>query len=84
MTEASSDRWWHRAACRGLDVDMFVFPERRATTATVAAARRVCAVCTVQAECLADALVSEPHYGVRAGTTPSQRKVLKRLHRFAT
>ncbi|MFC5949765.1 WhiB family transcriptional regulator [Pseudonocardia lutea] len=64
----------------GTNPDLF-FPDDQAPNyaARVAAARRVCADCPVQAACLADWMRREPagaRYGVVAGTTPENRDAL--------
>lgn len=72
--------WRTSAACAGTDSDVF-FP----SAATVRArggfreARRICAGCTVVAECLEDAL-SDRHdlFGFRGGMTPEERSRVRR------
>jgi hypothetical protein len=55
--------WHRRAACRGLGNDEF-FPGRRQSTD---AAKAICGVREVQAECLASALGDERTAGVWGG-----------------
>lgn len=60
--------WYRRAACRGLDPELF-FPERGASTKE---AKAVCTGCPVQAECLTTHLGEK--YGVWAETSERQRR----------
>jgi hypothetical protein len=68
--------WRARAACRGLDDEMF--PDSNA--ADIAHAQQICAPCPVREQCLADAMATEGaasarnRYGIRAGLTGSQRR----------
>jgi WhiB family redox-sensing transcriptional regulator len=69
--------WRQRARCArdGVDPEMF-FSDRRGE---VAAAKRICARCPVRLPCLEDALAAPALYdaGVRAGTTPNDRRKLR-------
>lgn len=70
--------WRDDALCRETDPDDVVwFPARGESGRT---AKRICGLCTVRAECLADALtypVSEDS-GVRGGLSERERKKLRR------
>lgn len=66
-----TDKWWLRAACKGYDLTLF-FPEAHRRN-RYTAARRICAVCPVRAECLAEAEKTEDAYGMRGGLTPFER-----------
>lgn len=71
--------WRHRAACRGLPVDLFhPAPGEHRTTAE---ARAVCARCPVRQPCLATALADPTLHGVWGGTTGQERKRLRRAER---
>lgn len=65
--------WVDRAACNGLDTELFYDTHNRAQ----AAAKAVCARCPVQAECH-DAWVAMDRYarshGIWFGTTPYERE----------
>jgi WhiB family transcriptional regulator, redox-sensing transcriptional regulator len=82
--------WWHRAACRGADPDLF-FPvaadDSPAYARQVAEAKAVCSGCPVRPECLAYAMEAMPAHGIWAGTTPqerhSERRRLARQRRAA-
>ena len=70
-------RWRDRAACRGVDPELF-FPTAESgpvLAEQVARARAVCAGCAVRPQCLAFALRALP-YGVAAGLTPEERRAL--------
>ncbi|MGE0136070.1 MAG: WhiB family transcriptional regulator [Dehalococcoidia bacterium] len=71
--------WRELAVCREVDPELF-HPEverGRAYEAQVAAAKRVCGVCPVRAQCLAFALRALP-YGIAGGTSPEERRGLPR------
>jgi hypothetical protein len=75
------DDWRARAACRGVDPEIF-FPV--AETGPVLARQEAhalsyCARCPVVAECLTFALAKIP-YGIAGGMTALQRAELKRQH----
>ncbi len=77
-----NDEWTGSAACRqpGVDPEWF-FPIGEAGPALreVARAKAVCARCPVARECLAWALrVGEPD-GIWGGTTPGERRRLRRV-----
>lgn len=70
--------WKHRAACRGVDPELF-FPVAESGPVhdeQVAAAKRVCARCPVRSECLRHALVLIP-VGVVGGLTADERRGLR-------
>jgi len=62
--------WRAYANCAGLDVDMF-FPEHSQVDIAV---QKVCANCTVRAECFAFALADPDISGYWAGTYQRQRQ----------
>ena len=71
--------WLARAACRGVDPEMF-FPVAETGPARedeVARAKTVCAGCPVRAACRAWALVALPH-GVAGGLDEHERAELRR------
>ncbi len=75
MNRTGDPRWRDEATCRQVDAQLF-FPEPGANST---AARRVCAVCPVRAECLGDALDRRDiAYGVLGGLTPRERRELLR------
>jgi hypothetical protein len=64
--------------CPQVDADLDIwFPAKGQPGAD---ALRICGLCTVQAECLEDALEFEArlgsHHGIRGGTTAAQRKLI--------
>ncbi len=81
------EAWQQRAACIGLDPDVFhpSFVGRRQAQA-YRTAKAICASCPVQAECLTYALTVEGaerlgRHGVWGGTTPEQRDRIAREQR---
>lgn len=65
----SSPQWARRAACKGVDPELFQEPARYGK------ARAYCAACPVVRDCLLEALVthSSDSFGVWGGTTPPER-----------
>jgi WhiB family redox-sensing transcriptional regulator len=68
--------WTDRAACKGMDSKIF-FGERGDTSAA-RKARAVCAGCEVRAECLQFAVDNNEYIGFWGGTTPKQRRQLRK------
>jgi len=73
---ATMGPWVQRAACRGSEIGPY-FPHSGGSSAGVQA-RAVCAVCPVQAECLAHALAHSQLQGIWGGTSEQQRRALRR------
>jgi WhiB family redox-sensing transcriptional regulator len=71
--DTMSLEWMDDALCREIDAELF-FPENT----TPSAARKACALCTVQTECLEYAL-QRPVMGVWGGTTEKERQRLRRM-----
>ena len=67
-------RWTDRAACRGTDTEIF-FP---ANADEEAEALSICATCPVRAQCLDYAVRNRETYGIWGGTTPEQRRRIRR------
>ena len=67
-------RWQDRALCAQVTGDMF-FPEKGEPSA---AAKRVCRICEVRAECLEYALEHDERFGVWGGMSERERRRLKR------
>lgn len=66
--------WWLKAACRGMDPDLFY--SERADGASDRAAKAVCARCPVVDECLDFGLYEK--FGIWGGTTEKKRRVIRR------
>jgi WhiB family redox-sensing transcriptional regulator len=66
--------WQAQAACTGADPDLF-FPDRGELALD---AKAVCAGCPVREHCLAHALQFHEDHGVWGGTTPTERRRLRR------
>lgn len=73
--------WTATALCAQVDPDIF-FPEKGGDAQP---AKRVCGMCDVRAQCLAWVLArtGEDRYGIVAGLTPHERRVLRRRARAA-
>lgn len=71
------------AACRGAGPELFFLNEEEKTIniMKLAEARTICASCKVQKECLDFAMDNNIKSGIWAGTTPLQRKGLRRERR---
>lgn len=71
--------WQAHGACQGADPNVF-FPNNGAAHA----AKAVCAVCPVRAECLDYALDNNEQFGVWGGATVEERRRLRRRRPAAT
>lgn len=69
--------WRERAACRGIDTDLW-YPTLGEPTAEACA---ICAGCPVRAECLDEALSVPERFGIWGGLTFKQRRELLRRRR---
>ena len=75
MNKYDTPDWRADANCATTSPEIF-FPEKGGSSY---AARRVCANCTVQTQCLAYALANEPEFGWYAGLSPADRRTLKQV-----
>ncbi|HZR12564.1 MAG TPA: WhiB family transcriptional regulator [Acidimicrobiia bacterium] len=71
--------WRNRSACRDTDPELF-FPVGATGLAVdqIAAAKHICAQCTVTGECLEFALATNQEAGVWGGTTEEERRKLRK------
>jgi WhiB family transcriptional regulator, redox-sensing transcriptional regulator len=79
IREPAGRDWRTRARCTGVDPEIFYPLDLTPTTPAARLAKRVCAGCPVQAECLLDAMAGEDparRWGVIGGTTPEERDAL--------
>lgn len=72
---AEEGRWWRRAACLGMDPELF-FAETGRAPRRVAEAKTACASCPVVAQCLADAARTGDTDAIRGGMTWPERRDL--------
>jgi WhiB family transcriptional regulator, redox-sensing transcriptional regulator len=83
MKDASESKipaWRQRAACRGVDPDIF-YP---VTDEDAEDAKAICAQCPVQQACLEWALSSREREGVWGGATERERRrIIRRRRRSA-
>ena len=75
------DRWWDHAACKGMDLAMFIIePGERYSKTRIKEAKAVCATCFVRPECLAESLKYSTTqlecYGIWGGLTWKERNQL--------
>jgi WhiB family redox-sensing transcriptional regulator len=70
--------WRLRSACRDKDPDLFDMPAGRPGW-SVAAAKAVCRMCAVSAECLELAYRTDDQHSVMGGLTPQERTRLRRV-----
>jgi len=74
-----SATWRRRAACRGIDADIFYPPTEDDSDAV--AAKAVCAQCPVREACLEHALAHREREGVWGGCTERERRRIIRQRR---
>src|SRR4051812_6370525 len=79
------DDWTARAKCLDENPDLF-FPSGDGGRAQgqIERARLVCAGCPVRRECLDVALTTDAKHGIWAGTTPAERRRLRRRSGLAS
>jgi WhiB family redox-sensing transcriptional regulator len=69
--------WQMDALCAETDPEVF-FPDKGGSTRD---AKKICGVCSVQAECLAYAIEYDERFGVWGGTSERERRYLKSKRR---
>ncbi len=74
MTAQTTAVWRKRAACRGIDPEVF-YP---ASDEDAGQAKAICAVCPVREACLEHALANREREGIWGGATERERR---RIHR---
>jgi WhiB family redox-sensing transcriptional regulator len=77
--------WREKASCKGIDPNVFVPNENNGLTGrtTYATARDFCKRCIVVEECLMFALKENMEFGMFGGTTPRERRTLKKQIRLS-
>lgn len=76
VSHDAGERWYHRAACKGMDTEIFYPVSIKREHAQEAL--EICATCPVRAECLADAVESADAWAVLGGTTATERGARRR------
>lgn len=77
-----SDDWRARAACRRAPDTSCFFPVRGSNAPLqTATAKAICSACPVIEQCRADAVANNIEFGVFGGTTPHERRALRRAAR---
>lgn len=74
-----SASWRRRAACRGIDAEVF-YPDTE-DEVDAAAAKAICTQCPVREACLEHALAHREREGVWGGTTERERRRIVRQRR---
>ena len=77
MTALSTATWRKRAACRGIDPDVF-YP---VSDEDAEEAKGICSGCPVRQACLEHALVHREREGVWGGATERERRRILRQRR---
>ena len=77
MTPTTTTTWRDRAACRGLDPEIF-YP---VSDEEADAAKAICAECPVREACLEYALTNRERDGVWGGATERERRRMIRQRR---
>ena len=67
--------WMLQARCLDADPEAF-FPEKGGSTRE---AKRICAICPVQQDCLSHALENDERFGIWGGMSERERRRLRRL-----
>ena len=73
------DKWRKKAACLGLDTEIFYQDVKRGGDPAYVEARKICNACPVKTECLEDALEKEAlaeMFGMRGGKSARERAKL--------
>lgn len=77
FTPEPAEPWKEEALCAETDPEAF-FPDKGGSTK---AAKKICAACDVQLECLGYALQNDERYGIWGGASPRERAAMKRQRR---
>jgi WhiB family redox-sensing transcriptional regulator len=79
--------WRDLAACRGMDTDLFYVTENTGVKGgekeRIDLAKKICASCVVQEDCLEYALEYSLDYGIWSGMTPGERRKEERGRKAA-
>lgn len=70
--------WQDRAACKGMDTELF-YPPRHVPAI---AAKKICRDCTVRNQCLMYALKTEDDFGIWGGQSERERRKLRKQFRL--
>jgi WhiB family transcriptional regulator, redox-sensing transcriptional regulator len=78
------DNWQDRAACAGLDTDLFFTDSARHAVEAALPGMILCGRCPVTAECLEYAIENRYEFGVFGGRTSEERKAIRRKTKAPT
>ena len=79
LLDVSDPEWWNRAACRGMDDDLFFDPygePRSARQERISLAKTICQKCPVLIDCREYALQQGEPYGVWGGLSEHERALM--------
>ena len=71
-------QWMEDAACLNTFTELFFYHNKSTKNSKVADALRICQACPVIKRCLQFAFDSNDQYAVLGGTTPGQRREMRR------
>lgn len=79
------DDWRTRAACRGIDPELFfgTGTNKRIDRTRERDAKAICEGCNTRVECLAEALSNDEEYGIWGGMNADERRSVARRLREA-
>lgn len=72
--------WFARAACRGVDPDLF-HPSRGESTAS---AKEICGRCEIRVDCLDWAVATGERFGIWGGASERERRMIRTRRRLGT
>lgn len=86
MINNGEEHWTTYAACGGVEDSELFFPlhYNQAAVFQIAEAKQVCGRCIVREQCLSWALRAGEPDGIWGGTTPDERRHLRRKHGIRT
>lgn len=73
----SDPNWQSEAACRDYPTELF-YPERGAPNYRIVQAKQICGDCPIRLKCLEYALYHNETIGIWGGTSPEDRRILRR------
>lgn len=74
MDDRMSEDWMTRAACKGLDTNVFFPDEQSRDPRANTHAKAICATCPVLSECADWAITFPPHVGIVGGMDYHERQ----------
>jgi len=80
-----NEKWRLEAYCKGKKTDFF-YPEigTKGAAEQVRSVKTLCALCSVSAECLQEAIANDEQFGIWGGLTPKERSKVRRQYSVLT